>query len=792
MSALDGFYSTWNKARATFGVGTPVDGSQHDGSSQLLRMKSMVDSALPDDRWQGKGSEAYAAANKEHASVYQKLADLDKKMSAEITNAANIVTNGRTQLDTTKSWVDSAVNALPKSLSSQARENSLIPIAREGITQVDNTVKNANGDMLKIGFRITDIKNQYDDLSTNQKFGPVDVLKSAGDKPGDEKKDSTLNSENGRADGEALQNGAGRLMTPEYHDRLLEAGTLSEQQLADLASGKDAVVGADRMAYLYQLSQSLNGMSPENLKALSATLPPEEQKALAQGLAIISNHHALSGVPNTDGVTDATRDSFIPAAGSLVNLPDKMHEELSRDDRVVVTPGQTVPTGTTLPPAYVPESTKLNGVGALQDISDILKPGDGAYFNGSETTKSMLDASSQYAAADAKHNGTPGDTLGHALTHPTLTSDHHGSDLPKALADVIGTSGRDHVGVHDLATNPSTRDNFLQGITSEKWGEHSSQVGEAFRWTGSDPNSPISAETANSVAHYLSDSADDHLRHMPGGGFFGEVNGGLLQAMTDGTSPYLAQLAGAGPESGFRSPGIDGFDRASDMSALFSVFDQDHTAGTVANNAALQQKFFLEVNAAELGDVPGNSVEVASRLSEAMANGAVDAKNAGIADHVWQLHEDNQKAGVMFDTAYGGLTAVEGLVPGGQIPAAVQTVLGPMFKDQLLPEIDPTTVHGDDFFTNQLSDNRFSSTTSNYAVALQGLINSHPEIANDTVLKNFIKDGHVDLYSVANSKLSAHDILSNWFESNGAHYGYNQSTWTAQRQDGVMNDNWSY
>lgn len=181
MSALDGFYSTWSKAKDTFGVGVPTDGSQYNGSSsQLLKMKGMIDSALPDHQWQGKGSEAYAAANKEHAAVYEKLAALDKKMAAEVTNAANIVTNGRTQLDTTKSWVDSAVNSLPSSLSAQARENSLIPIAREGITQVNNTVSTANGDMLKIGFRITDIKNQYDELSTNQKFGPESDKKEDG------------------------------------------------------------------------------------------------------------------------------------------------------------------------------------------------------------------------------------------------------------------------------------------------------------------------------------------------------------------------------------------------------------------------------------------------------------------------------------------------------------------------------------------------------------------------------------------------------------------------------------
>ncbi|WP_135459050.1 EspA/EspE family type VII secretion system effector [Mycobacterium sp. DL99] len=171
MSALDGFYSTWSKAKDTFGVGTPVDGSQHDGSSQLLRMKSMVESAAPDHRWQGPASQAYAAANKEHATVYEKLAELDKKLAAEVTNAANVVTSGRNQLDATKSWVDSAVDSLPKSLSSQAREKSLIPIAREGITQVNNTVQNANKDMLAIGQNVNGLKNAFDELQ-NQKLGP--------------------------------------------------------------------------------------------------------------------------------------------------------------------------------------------------------------------------------------------------------------------------------------------------------------------------------------------------------------------------------------------------------------------------------------------------------------------------------------------------------------------------------------------------------------------------------------------------------------------------------------------
>ncbi|QZH61377.1 hypothetical protein K1X22_06420 [Mycolicibacterium farcinogenes] len=209
MSALDGFYSTWNKARETFGVGTPTDGSQHDGSSQLLRMKGMIDSAAKHDGWQGTGADAYAAANKEHASVYSKLAELDKQMAAEVTNAANIVTTGRAQLDATKSWVDSAVSSLPGGLSAQAREKSLIPIAKEGITQVNNTVGNANGGMLKIGFRLTELKNAFDELQ-NQKFGPAKEDKESTELFGPKENPPLTEDERRRNQIEAFKNTFGR------------------------------------------------------------------------------------------------------------------------------------------------------------------------------------------------------------------------------------------------------------------------------------------------------------------------------------------------------------------------------------------------------------------------------------------------------------------------------------------------------------------------------------------------------------------------------------------------------
>ncbi|MGE2717594.1 EspA/EspE family type VII secretion system effector [Mycolicibacterium litorale] len=783
MSALDGFYTTWDNARQTFGQGTPQSGTDFDKSPQLTNLGSGLDAAAPGSKWSGAAATNYDKANADHQKVFTQLAELDRKIAQQVDQSAQVVATGRQNLDQVRQWVTDAANSVPPG---KQRDMFLMQIANKGLGQLTEVVNQTNAQSNTVAQNIAKLGPEFDALTRDQKFGngekdeKKDDVDALGDEemrvPPDYREDSPgeLTPEEGRADGESLGDG---MLSPQQRERLLEAGTLPQEQLDALARGEEAVVGEERMAYLYQLSQSMNGMTPEQIKGISESLPPDERAALAQSLAIVSNPNALSGNNNTEGVTDETRDNFVPAAGSLANLPDGMHEELSRGDRVVVNPAHTVPTGSMFP-AHIPESVDLNGVGAMQDISDIMKPAAGEYLNGSETTRAMLDASSQYAAADAKY---PDDRV---------QADHHGNTLPGSLADVIQVAGNDHVSVHDLSTNPSTRDNFLHGMTAENWGEHSSKVGDAFRWTGGDPHNPIASETANSVAHYLSEHKVD-LQHMPDGGTFGSVNGGLLQAMADGTAPYLAQLAGADAATGFTAPGIEHFKSEEAMRDMFSVFDQDHEAGTTANNAALQHQQYLELSAAEHG-VQGNQVEVAARLGEAMSTGAEDAKAFGQAAHQWQITQDNQRAGTMFDTGYGALTALAEMVPGGQIPAAALTVLGPEFKSELLPDVDPTTIQGDSFFTDQLSQNRFNNTTDNYATALQGLINAHPEIANDPVLESLITNGAVDTAAVADGTNNADDVLNDWFEDHGEQYGYDEETWATQRQNGRDNNNWSH
>ena len=800
--ALDAFDAVWQRAHATFGTGTPQTGEQFDKSTQLRGMQTTVHSAAPGGNWSGTASSAYGTANTSQGRALGGLADLDQQLRAAVDRSAEIVTKGRQGLDETRKWVQDMAAQVP---AGRNRDMQMLPIASQGLKQVTDlltsTVTQQNavaGDIKALTTRYSTIKGDLP-LSPKDDKDVKDLNKILGlgddedgkdkDKKDDPGKKPELNSANGKADGDVLKDGMHGLFPPgDFHDRLLDASTLTPQQLADLAAGKPVVVGADRMAYLYQISQSMNGMTPAQIKDMQSRLPADEQQALAQGMAIISNSNAKSGVPNTEGVTDATRGTFVPAAGSLVNLPDGVYHELTRNDRVENLPAKVIGTGTMVP-AFDPGTTKLHGVGALQDISDVFKPGDGRYLNGSEAGKAMLEATSTYAAADIAHREALSNP--HAAA-PDLVSDQHGSSLPSALAGVAQVGGQDHVGMHELVTG-SSGDKFLHNFTAEAWGKDSDKVGDAFRWMSQDPHNPMDSETANKVAHFLSDNRHA-LEHMPGGGSFGSVNGGLLQGMADGTRAYMAELAGGAGTGLFNSPGIEAFANKQQMSDMFAVFDQDHQAGTTANNAALQQKQFLELYAAEHG-VHGNQIEVAQRLANAMTTGADDAKAAGLANHVWQVHEQDQKKGVAFDTGFNSLTAVTGLVPGGgPIAQAVETVLGPTLKDQMIHETDPTTIQGDSYFTNQMNSGQFNSTASNYAVALQGLINTHPEIAQDPSLAWAMKvDDHgnhvVDLGSVQKNWSTADKNLTDWFRNNSEKYGYDKDEWTSQRRD-ASNDNW--
>jgi hypothetical protein len=549
------------------------------------------------------------------------------------------------------------------------------------------------------------------------------------------------------------------------------------------------------MAYLYQLSQSLNGKSPAEITALMDGLPPQAAAALSQGLAIVSNHNAISGVPNTQGATDATRRAFIPAAGSMGNLPSGMVAELTRTDRI----NHGMSTAGAGSGAMARPETTLRGVGALQDVANIFKPAGAGYLNGSEATKSMLAAASQYAEADATHRGAS--AANPVVAPDQLTVDQHGggSDPRSALAQIVGVAGQDHVGVHDLVTDPRTRDRFLHGVLTETWGDKSGQVGDAFRWMGDDPHNRIDSETANGIAHYISAHSGE-LQHMPGGATFAADSPGLAQGMAIGLGPYLAQLAGADPAL-FNAPGIENFHQRQDMANLFSIFDSDHGAGVTINNAALQQQQFLETHAAHFG-IQGNEVEVASRLHQAMIDGADQARHFDQTNQISRAARGDAAMGSMWDTGYGALTAATGLtgatVPGAQLPAAVlaamESALGPPLKGLLLHPTDTSVMQGDDYITRQLTSPNFGATVAEQATILNGLLDAHPEIAHDGRIAPWLsydRDGNafVDPRGVSDDSVAANQI-SDWFAKTAKEFGYDAGTWDQQEHAGEKGTYW--
>nr|WP_313884520.1 hypothetical protein [Mycobacteroides abscessus] len=532
-----------------------------------------------------------------------------------------------------------------------------------------------------------------------------------------------LTGEEGKDDfGNAFPN---TFMSPEQNAaalaRMVAAGTLSQADLDKLARGEKVQIPAGQMAYLYQMSQSLNGKSPEEIKMLEQMLPtPETRAAFAQGLKIVSNPNVevfgaeqLKGY--AQGATDETRGSFVPVSGSKVNLPSEISKELSRTDRVTQEPSRGFVT------------THLNGVGALQDINDIFKPG--ATITGSEATKSMLEAANQYAAVDVKHN--------EGIVHG-LKTDAHGS-LTSALADVYQTTGKDHLAVHDMVTGKDGN-SFLRTVTHEQWGADSGKVGDAFRWM-QEGNNPLATDTASKVAHYLADNKTE-LNAMPGTEklllsgpkSFAEINPGLAKAMAEGVSPYLADLAQAPTDSGLTRPGIEAFKNGGQLQNLFSVFDKNAESAGVINDAAYKQYQRLIENTAHPG-LHGMQAEVAGRLTNAMTDGALDSVKPGTSSDAELFKAIFKKipgAGDAFDAI-----DIFNKVHNGTPPSE---------------------------FAQQLATAGTSSTALRASI-LNGMIDANPSIAHDELIKPYVKDNRIDLSGLSPERATqAATDIGNFFD----------------------------
>lgn len=575
---------------------------------------------------------------------------------------------------------------------------------------------------------------------------------------------ASLTAAQGREDGAKLTNLD--LHDPAILARVKAAASMTDEELNAIANGKDVTIGSNRMQYLYQLAQALNGKTPEELALLKSALPMGTQSAdhfmptkdgmdaptyLARALSIVSDDHVKSGVSNVSGVTDATKNNFIPTAGSVTNLSDTVRGALTRTDRIGGESAGMTGTGT----------TQLRGVGDLQDVAKLFG-GAGEYLNGSEAGKALLGAASDYTNADI--NAQKADLP------VEVRSDAHG-DLKSALAGVYDVASNDHRHVAELAEQSvgghKDADSFLKAVNGEHWGEDGSKVAKVLDWAAQNPNDPMAGKLANSEAHFMADNKA-MFQDLPGNpsitelakpDTFGNANPDIAKAAFGAIAPHEAQLAGAGPDSGFHNSDIKALEGGEQLRNLYSIADQNHDSAQIANAEGHRQYEQLVGNATAPGGPHGNELEVGGRLLHGMGEGAADQMSA---------------------SPEGSSEAAKQLL--GKMPGFSHVQDAKDFINSLMHKPP-------DDFAQQLAHAN-TGTLAFQTTILDGLLQNHPEIAHDPLLKEYVKDGHVNYDVVRDNPNVAAGRLTDWFNTTAKDQPYHidQNDFAAQRDRGNSDD----
>jgi hypothetical protein len=158
---LEGFLSLWGRAHATFGKGTPSDGSQFDQSTRLAQLQDTVNSAAPSSGWMGGAADSYAEANSAHARTLGNLAELDKRLGAEVGRSAEVVAAGRRDLESVRAWVVDAAATVPNTAAGQ---RMLWPVISKGSRGLQEIISRSTDDLSAIAKRIRVLGGEYDEL----------------------------------------------------------------------------------------------------------------------------------------------------------------------------------------------------------------------------------------------------------------------------------------------------------------------------------------------------------------------------------------------------------------------------------------------------------------------------------------------------------------------------------------------------------------------------------------------------------------------------------------------------
>jgi hypothetical protein len=344
VSVLDGFYTTWSNAKATFGEGTPQTGEQYDGSAKLSQAQSTLDSAAPGSRWTGAASTAYGAANAEHQRIIGELSGLDKRLAAQVNQSAEVVANGRTQLDAVRQWVTDAAASVPPGRN---QDRILMPIVSKGIGQVMDIVQKTNGELGSIGGKIRGIGGEYTALG-DQKFAPKE---GTGDALG----------VTGTESDEDIKKRAEEDVRKTLHDGDEEAAARVDKVLHGVAPYEPLT--DEEAAYLHQMQVQQKDMSIQDIHAAEQQLG-DHKNVIGDSWQLMSNDDVKYDDPDHPGQ---------PITGSRDQLPDHV--------KTMMTIGT------------IADDPNRTGETEVRNMAEILKDGRSELQTGTEVDRGMIELS---------------------------------------------------------------------------------------------------------------------------------------------------------------------------------------------------------------------------------------------------------------------------------------------------------------------------------------------------------------------------------------------------------------
>lgn len=343
MSVLDGFFSTWSNAKATFGEGTPQTGEQFDGSAALGQAQTTLDSAAPGSWWTGSASTAYGAANTNHQRVIGEIGALDKTLAAQVNKSAEVVANGRTQLDAVRQWVVDAAASVPPGKN---RDQLLLPIANKGVGDVMGIVQKTNSELGTIGSAIQGLTGKYDKLAGETFVPKEDNPEIQGVKGDDEKEDVKKDAE-------------------EDVKKTLEGDPVAAARVDEVLRGIKPyeTLSPEEAAYLHQMQVQQKDMSIQDIHAAEQQLG-DHKNVIGDSWQLMSNDDVKYDDPDHPGQQ---------IAGSRDQLPEHV--------KTMMTLGT------------IADDLNRTGETEVRDMAQILKDGRVELQTGTEVDRGMIELS---------------------------------------------------------------------------------------------------------------------------------------------------------------------------------------------------------------------------------------------------------------------------------------------------------------------------------------------------------------------------------------------------------------